>query len=101
MDDIQKSTANTHHEWLLFALWAILVLIIDCNANNFPFYRLLDENFVVANYRFTKEFTKGVSDDWIVTYVDQINISDEMKAMTKEIEKMMKRFSDKDNEKKK
>lgn len=39
----------------------------------------LETNYSVANYRFVKEFTKGVDDDWTINYINHVKPTDEMK----------------------
>lgn len=70
----------------------------------FVCFRFLDENFFILNYKFTKEFAGDSSGDWIVTYINHVNISDEMMEQTKGIEEMMqknwKNFQDEKKQKK-
>ncbi|XP_055319516.1 uncharacterized protein LOC129577078 [Sitodiplosis mosellana] len=64
--------------------------------------QFLDDNFFILNYTFTKGFSKDSNNDWIVSYINHVNISDEMREQTKGIEEMMKkRWTDYENEKKK
>lgn len=66
--------------------------------------RFLDENFFILNYTFTKEFSDDTNGDWIVTYINHVNISDEMMEQTKGIEEMVqkkwKHFEDEKKQKK-
>lgn len=43
----------------------------------------LEKNYSVANYRFVKEFTKGVDDDWIINYILHVKPTDVMKEREK------------------
>lgn len=43
----------------------------------------LEKNYSVANYRFIKEFTKGVEDDWTINYILHVKPTDEMKEKLK------------------
>lgn len=43
----------------------------------------LEANYSVANYRFIKEFTKGVEDDWTINYINHVKPTDEMKHKAK------------------
>lgn len=43
----------------------------------------LEKNYSVANYRFIKEFTKGVEDDWTVNHIVHVLPTDEMKEREK------------------
>lgn len=43
----------------------------------------LETNYSVANYRFIKEFTKGVDDDWTINYINHVKPTDEMKEKEK------------------
>lgn len=43
----------------------------------------LEKNYSVANYRFIKEFTKGVEDDWTINYILHVKPTDEMKEEAK------------------
>lgn len=43
----------------------------------------LETNYSVANYRFIKEFTKGVDDDWTINYINHVKPTDEMKHRAK------------------
>lgn len=54
-------------------------------------FRFLDENFFILNYKFTKEFSNDTNGDWIVTFINHVNIADEMLEQTKEIEEMMRK----------
>lgn len=58
-------------------------------------FRFLDDNFFILNYKFTKEFSKDSDNDWIVSYVNHVNILDEMCEQTKAIEEMMKKNREK------
>lgn len=40
-------------------------------------------NYRVANYRFIKEFTNGVDDDWTINHILHVRPSDEMKQQAK------------------
>lgn len=40
-------------------------------------------NYCVANYRFVKEFTNGVDDDWTINHILHVRPSDEMKQQEK------------------
>lgn len=39
----------------------------------------LEKNYSVANYRFIKEFTKGVEDDWTINHILHVKPTDDMK----------------------
>lgn len=43
----------------------------------------LETNYSVANYRFIKEFTKGVDDDWTINYIHHVKPTDEMNEKDK------------------
>lgn len=43
----------------------------------------LEKNYSVANYRFIKEFTKGVEDDWTINHILHVKPTDEMKEKEK------------------
>lgn len=43
----------------------------------------LEKNYSVANYRFIKEFTKGVDDDWTINHILHVKPTDEMKEKEK------------------
>ena len=43
----------------------------------------LEKNYSVANYRFIKEFTKGVDDDWTINHIFHVKPTDEMKEREK------------------
>lgn len=48
----------------------------------------LENNYSIANYRFIKEFTKGVEDDWTINYIMHIKPSDEMKEKLKTVKEL-------------
>lgn len=43
----------------------------------------LEKNYSIANYRFIKEFTKGVEDDWTINHILHVKPTDEMKEKEK------------------
>lgn len=43
----------------------------------------LEKNYSVCNYRFIKEFTKGVDDDWTINHILHVKPTDEMKEKEK------------------
>lgn len=43
----------------------------------------LEKHYSVANYRFIKEFTKGVDDDWIINHILHVKPTDVMKEREK------------------
>lgn len=46
-------------------------------------FRRLENSYSVANYRFIKEFTKGVEDDWTINYILHVKPTDEMREKEK------------------
>lgn len=43
----------------------------------------LEKNYSIANYRFIKEFTKGVDDDWTINHIFHVKPTDELKEKRK------------------
>lgn len=43
----------------------------------------LEKHYSVANYRFIKEFTKGVEDDWTINHIFHVKPTDELKEKRK------------------
>lgn len=39
-----------------------------------------ETNFSIVNYRFIKEFTKDVEDDWTINHISHVKLQDEMKG---------------------
>lgn len=56
------------------------------SKNNGDVLERMEKYYTVANYRFIKEFTKGVEDDWTINHILHVKPTDEMK----ENEKMVK-----------
>lgn len=47
-----------------------------------------EKNYSVANYRFIKEFTKGVEDDWTINYILHVKPTDEMNERKKVVKEL-------------
>lgn len=43
----------------------------------------MEKHYSVANYRFIKEFTKGVEDDWTINHIFHVKPTDNMKEKQK------------------
>lgn len=63
---------------------------------------MVDEGFYVLNYKFAKTFSEGTNNDWIISHINHVNLSDEEAAQRKSITDLMKKaFSKNDDENKK
>lgn len=65
----------------------------------FSIFRFLDVNLHILNYRFIKEVTKGVDDDWTVNLINHIRLNDEMEEQKREMSNWMKQVEEKVKEK--
>lgn len=66
----------------------------------FTYFRFLDDNYYILNYKFVKEFSQGSSDDWIITSINHVNIRDEMMEQFKMFENIMNKNPKDDSQKK-
>lgn len=59
----------------------------------------MDENLQVLNYKFIKEVTKGVEDDWTVNLINHVKLDDaiaqQKEAITKTFQEFEKMWKDK------
>lgn len=58
------------------------------NKDNDELVERMEQNYSIANYRFIKEFTKGIEDDWTINHIVHVKPTDEMKENSKMVKEL-------------
>lgn len=56
---------------------------------------MIDDELYILNYKFIREVTKGVEDDWKVSYLNHARLGDEMEKQLKVMQEQLKSLNKK------